>query len=72
MDHPVFHWDWNIVFNEKDFDTYMKGYVDSQFERILLVNILDDRNKETVNPKLDNSLLVLYNDYHISNILPFI
>ena len=70
ISHPEYPWDWNEVL-AKEFRNAKSTYLNNQLGRVLLVSMLDDYNTDTCTP-LDNTLLVLYNDYHVSCILPCI
>ena len=63
-------WDWNFVF-ANPFTKDKQLYVNNQMGRVLLVSMLDEYNNDTSTP-LDNTLLVLCNDYHLSCILSYI
>ena len=65
--HP---WNWGRVFRN-EFKSDKDLYVNNQLGRILLVSMLDDYNNDT-STLLDQTLLLLYNDYHLSCILPYI
>ena len=63
-------WSWNMVF-ANPFIMDKELYVNNQLGRLVLVSMLDDYNNDTSTP-LDNSFLVLFNDYHLSCILSYI
>ena len=70
INHPEYLWDWNQVF-ANDFTLDKSLYVNNRIRRLLLVSMLDDYNKDTFT-SLNPTLLVLYNDYHLSSIIPYI
>ena len=70
INHPEYPWDWDLVF-ANPFIKEKSTYVNNQLGRVLLVSMLDEFNNDTSTP-LDNTLLVFYNDYHLSCVLPYI
>ena len=70
INHPECPWDWDRVF-ANEFTLEKSLYVNNQLGRVLLVSMLDDYTNDA-STALDNTLLVLYNDYHLSRILPYV
>ena len=70
INHPEYPWDWNEVFG-RSFDRDRELYVNNEIGRVLLVTMLDDYNNDTSTP-LDNTLLILYNDYHLCCIVSYV
>ena len=60
---------YNVFTNEFTLDKEL--YVNNQFGRLLLVSMLEDYNND-ISTLLDNTLLVLYNDYHLCCIIQYI
>ena len=63
-------WQWNYVFGN-EFKQEKQLYVNNQLGRVLLVSMLDEYDNDT-STHLDPTLLVLYNDYHLSFILSYL
>ena len=70
INHPAYPWEWNNVFANK-FSLDKQLYVNNQLGRVLLVSILDEYDTDTSN-QLESVLLVLYNDYHLQQIFPYL
>ena len=63
-------WDWEEVFSNP-FTKAKQIYFSSKLGSLLLVSMLDEYNNDTSTP-LGQTLLVLYNDYHLSCIISYI
>ena len=72
IQHPELPWWWEEILNNSNaFPLDKELYVNNQMGRLLLVSILDDYNNDTSTP-LNETLLVLYSDYHLSNIVKYV
>ena len=80
MNHPEYLWEWDYVFRN-EFILDKSSYVNNQLGRILLITIWNEYNygsnnntRTPISLPLSLSIveLVFNNDYHISNILPYI
>ena len=70
INNPEYPWKWDYVLRN-EFKKDKKIYVNSKLGRLLLISMLDDYNNDTAT-LLDNTLLVLCNDYHVNCILSYI
>ena len=70
INHPEYPWEWNSVIGHK-FTRDKTEYVNNQIGRVLLVSMLDEYNTDN-STLLNHTLLVLYNDYQLSQILSYI
>ena len=68
--YPEYPWKWNSVFGHS-FSWDKSLYVNNQIGKLLLIAMLDDYYNDN-STLLINTLLVLYNDYHLSQILPYL
>ena len=77
INNPEYPWDWEVIFSN-DFLLDKELYVTNQIGRLLIISMLDEYNScndfdfEGCNKLLNNTVLLLYNDYQLSCILPYI